>query len=306
MLLEELSHFSQQDDESLSQCWKRLKFSVFSWSSFNCELGSLLIIFCRGLNPKPCQVDFRSTDEFLDKSPEDGWDYLDELTQKLQFCELTESSKDTNSDGRGKEEIEPPYCDQLADSFCCNQVENFQVINSFVLEDKTIEPLVTNEIVGSPEVQQFSREHSSTLEMDFHDATPEKSLPIIVQSPLVLDDQISPAIDIDVITPIEHLPLQKIVKLEQIDFLGVDNFNVAYHPFFLKFINNLKVNLVRNMRLVEFKIRTQQRQLRYSKYLILWHGCVQFLTECLKWDEMLILIALRNVINVWIFRDESE
>lgn len=311
MLLEELSHFSQQDDESLSQCWERFKNCVFSWSSFNCELGSLLVIFCRSLNLKPCQVDFRSTDEFLDKNPEDAWDYLDELTQKLQFCELTESSKDTNSDVGEKEEIEPPYFDQLTDSLSCNQVENFQVSNSCVLEDETIEPLVTNEIVGSPEVQQSSREHSSTLEMDFHNATPEESLSIIVESLLVLDarekERIEPLVISEGCMPFEEsLPIvalnnqilsaldsanpptesplsQEVLNVEQIDFLGVDEFNLIYHSYHLDFVNSLKIDLVWAKHLVEFKCLKRIRQMRYSKYLNLWHGRIQFLIKGVEW-----------------------
>ncbi|KAG5561414.1 hypothetical protein RHGRI_004448 [Rhododendron griersonianum] len=187
-------------------------------------------------------------------------------------------------------------------------------------EEERIEPLVASEtvdhlalekIVESESIYELNVQCSPQVnftclsDMTFDTKTLEEPLPIIFQSPLELDNQLLLALN-DIIPPIEHPPLQEIITLERIDFLGVDNFNMVYHPFFLKLINSLKVNCVWNSHLVEFKFQTRLHQLRYSKYLILWHGRVQFLTECSKWGEMLIFVALHSVMNVWFSCDGSE
>ncbi|XP_058202629.1 uncharacterized protein LOC131317066 [Rhododendron vialii] len=271
MLLQELSDFSQHDDESLSLCWERFKFVVFSWSSFNCELGSLLVIFCRGLNLKPCEVDFRSTDEFLDKTPEDAWDFLDELTQKLQFCELTKNSEDTNSDGREKEEKEPLPEDTNSEVRVKEEIEPLpEDTNSDGREEEEIEPLVISEGY-----------------MPF-----EELLPIVA-----LNNQVLSALDCA--TPFTESPLsQEFLNVELIDFFGVDKFNLVYHPYLVDFVNALKIDLVWAIHLVVFKCLKRIRQMCYSKYLILWHGRVQFLIKCVEWSTMFIVLALVGMINV--------
>ncbi|XP_058192142.1 uncharacterized protein LOC131309543 [Rhododendron vialii] len=279
MLLQELSDFSQHDDESLSECWERFKFVVFSWS-FNCELGSLLVIFCRGLNLKSCEVDFRSTDEFLDKTPEDAWDFLDELTQKLQFSELTKSSEDTNFDAREREEIE-----SLSEDINSDAREKEPLPKNFdAREKKEIELLVINE-----------------GDMPFEESLPivapgympfEESLPIVA-----LNNQVLSALDCA--TPATESTLsQEFLNVELIDFLGVDEFNLVYHPYLLDFVNALKIDLVWAIHLLEFKCLKRIRQMCYSKYLILWHGRVQFLIKSVEWSVMFIVLAFIGMINI--------
>ncbi|XP_058194504.1 uncharacterized protein LOC131311176 [Rhododendron vialii] len=279
MLLQELSDFSQHDDESLSQCWERFKFVVFSWS-FNCELGSLLVIFCRGLNLKSCEVDFRSTDEFLDKTPEDAWDFLDELTQKLQFSELTKSSEDTNFDAREREEIESLSEDINSDA---REKESLPK-NSDAREKEEIELLVINEGY-----------------MPFEESLPivapgympfEQSLPIVA-----LNNQVLSALDCA--TPATESTLsQEFLNVKLIDFLGVDEFNLVYHPYLVDFVNALKIDLVWAIHLLEFKCLKRIRQMCYSKYLILWHGRVQFLIKGVEWSVMFIVLAFIGMINI--------
>ena len=120
--------------------------------------------------------------------------------------------------------------------------------------------------------------------------------PLLTTSSSKLDNESLPSLD-DTSTPIGNPPLEQVLKLEQIDFLGVDNFNVFYDSFVLKLINMLKVNFVLNAYLVEFQISKRLKQLRYSKYLILWHGRVQFLTESLKWGEVLTLVVPQSVVS---------
>ncbi|KAI8572060.1 hypothetical protein RHMOL_Rhmol01G0169100 [Rhododendron molle] len=183
MLFCEISNFYQREDESFPQCWWRFKYSLCNWSQHTYELSYVLGIFYKRLNFETRQIiDKRCNGEFLDKDGEEIWDYYDQFAK---------------------------------DCLSCNQIENFEVINSNALAEETIEPLVARAIVDpndGPKVQQSPQEHSSILEMDFHDATLEKSVPILVESSFDLDNQISPTIDY-VIPLIEHPPLQEIIML---------------------------------------------------------------------------------------------
>lgn len=152
---------------------------------------------------------------------------------------------------------------------------------------------------GSDElnVQCSPQEHSIyTPAMPFHVKPLEESLPIIVQSPIELDNQILSVVD-NVNIPIKSPPLQDFQRVELIDFLGVDGFDLASHPCLIDIVNSLKIDLVWIMHLVEFKFQKRLMQLRYSKYLILWNGRVQYLTQSLEWSDMFIAVAIRVVIE---------
>lgn len=99
-------------------------------------------------------------------------------------------------------------------------------------------------------------------------------------------------------TPIRSPPLHDFVEVELVDFLGVDNFNLVYHPYIVDIVNSLKINLVWTTHLVELMFLKRIRQLLYSKYLFLWHGRVQFLTKSLEWSVELMLIVIDGIINV--------
>ncbi|KAI8547457.1 hypothetical protein RHMOL_Rhmol07G0197400 [Rhododendron molle] len=92
--------------------------------------------------------------------------------------------------------------------------------------------------------------------------------------------------------------IEKLPILELIDFLGVENVNLVYNPLIVEFLNNLKIDFAWAMHLVELKCLKRIRQMRYSKYLFLWHGRIQFLTKILKWSDVLMVIAFNGTINV--------
>ena len=61
----------------------------------------------------------------------------------------------------------------------------------------------------------------------------------------------------------------RVPKVERIDLIGVDNF--------LCVLNNLKIGITWSSCLEEFKFKSHARSLIYSKYLICWHGRIQYL-----------------------------
>jgi hypothetical protein len=159
-LFQDITDFCQQDDESFSQCWKRFKCSIFSWSSFNYELGNLLAIFCRGLNPMTCQFDLLSDEEFLSKNAEEGWDYLDELAQKPQFCELTEIEIEPLFFNEGvilalTEISEVKWDDEPVFDYAPH--EDSDCTLDMPLHEKTFEVNVTSTSIESPPPQELER-----------------------------------------------------------------------------------------------------------------------------------------------------
>lgn len=103
---------------------------------------------------------------------------------------------------------------------------------------------------------------------------------------------------LDLFDPFDSPQLQSFNKLEHIDFLGVDNFDLVYNPRLMNIVNSLKINSIRIMHLVEFKFLMQLWLLRYSKYLILCHGRVQFLKESLKGGDMFMVVIFHSVTGV--------
>lgn len=91
---------------------------------------------------------------------------------------------------------------------------------------------------------------------------------------------------------------EKLPIIEVIDFIGVDDFLVVYHPYIVDFVNNLKIDFVWAMHLVELKFLKRIRQLLYSKYFFLWHGRVQFLVKSVAWSALFLLIVINGVLNV--------
>ena len=74
---------------------------------------------------------------------------------------------------------------------------------------------------------------------------------------------------------VESLKL-KIVEVEHIDFIGVDNFNI--HPNYLlaNFFNKLRnIELSHGVKLDEFRVIRSFKHRKYSKYLFYWHGRFQ-------------------------------
>ena len=95
----------------------------------------------------------------------------------------------------------------------------------------------------------------------------------------------------------------RVPKVERIDWIGVDNF-VCVLP------GNLKMGIIWSSCLEELKFESHARGLIYSKYLILWHGRIQYLqfnsrSSSSQWRRMmrskivfiyLLIIVFYNVI----------
>ena len=102
----------------------------------------------------------------------------------------------------------------------------------------------------------------------------------------------------------------RVPKVEIIDLIGVDNFLCVLPPYFVDLVNNLKMGLIWNSCLEEFQFESHTRVLIYSKYLILWHGRIQYLqfnsrSSSSQWRRMmrskivfiyLLIIVFYNVI----------
>ncbi|XP_057469661.1 uncharacterized protein LOC130758739 [Actinidia eriantha] len=89
------------------------------------------------------------------------------------------------------------------------------------------------------------------------------------------------------------------IDVEQIDILGVENFNWVVDPYFVQLINKLKTTLIENGLVVEYKCLRHKKNKKYSKYLIIWDGQIQFLSKDLSWDLLGIIIQLDGgVLNI--------
>ena len=66
-----------------------------------------------------------------------------------------------------------------------------------------------------------------------------------------------------------------LVKVEIIDLIGVDNF-LCILPYLVDLVNYLKIDIIWNSCFEKFKFVNQARLLIYSKYLICWHGRIQY------------------------------
>ena len=209
-----------------------------------------------------CQFDLLSDEEFLSKNAEKGWDYLDELAQKPQFCELTEI------------EIEPLFINE-------GVILALKETSEVKWDDEpdfdcTLDLPTESEVKwdDEPDFDCAPQEDSScTLDMPFHEKTFEAHATS---------------------TSIESAPPQEFERVELIDFLGVDNYDCVYNPLLLNLVNTLKMNLVRIIHLVELNFVKQFRRSQYSKYLILWYGRDQFLSKSLEWSDLCIMRALQS------------
>ena len=94
-----------------------------------------------------------------------------------------------------------------------------------------------------------------------------------------------------------------VTQIEHIDFLGVDNFCWVCPPYLLNIVNSLKHKLFWTAHMLELKCQRRLRQPKYSKYLILWHGRVQFLREKLRWNDELLVVTLLGVVGIQTPRD---
>ncbi|KAG5542569.1 hypothetical protein RHGRI_022187 [Rhododendron griersonianum] len=204
--------------------------------------------------------------EFLDRADEKGWAYYNELAEiNAKFWDCNKNIDDANSHIRKEEQIEPIVA--------CEGVE--------LGLEKVLECDWSNEI----NTQSFSQEDFTCVSVTpFYSKTLEDLIPILVKSPIELENHAHSAVDYAT-PPIKPPPLLDFHRVELIDFLGVDNFNTIFPLFLVDIVNSLK-------------FRKQRKQLQYSKYLIMWHGRVQFLKESSKGGEVFIFVTLHGVMEV--------
>ena len=113
----------------------------------------------------------------------------------------------------------------------------------------------------------------------------------------------------------KSLQLERVPKVERIDWIGVDNF-LCVLPYFVNFVNSLKTDIIWSSCLEEFKFESHARSLIYSKYLIRWHGRIQYLkansrSSSSQWRRMmrdkivliylLILVFFNFIISYFLF-----
>ena len=96
------------------------------------------------------------------------------------------------------------------------------------------------------------------------------------------------------------------IDVRLIDFLGVDNFNWVVDSYLVQLINNLKTTMSKDGLVVERQYSRRLKNRKFSKYLIIWHGRIQFLSKDLSWDPLFIIIQLDGgVLNIEKPPDES-
>lgn len=214
----------------------------------------------------------------MNSTTDESWDYFDLLAKESQFWDYNMNSEDANLNAREEKEIEMVVLNDL--------LENFFTIEELNVEIDCLSSL-------SYMKDEYKTESLSLMV--------EEELPVEILGINPLEKSLVNVAS----TPIDSLVIQELVTIEPIDFLGVDNFDLGHHHRLVDLVNNSKINLIHIKHLVELKFLKRLRSLKYSKYLILWNGHVQFLTKSLKWSGMCTIIALISVIesnkNVVIF-----
>ena len=62
------------------------------------------------------------------------------------------------------------------------------------------------------------------------------------------------------------------IKVEQVDFLSVYNFNYIVDPYLVHLVNHHKINLVVNALVMELQLLNGLKNRKFLKYMIIWHG----------------------------------
>lgn len=332
MLLREIVNFYQLDEESFAYCWWRFKYPILYWSQHSYEIRHLIPIFYDSLNSTTRQLVERMFDgAFLDRTANESWDYFDELAESseswvydvnvedatvnvveediespifvedvsLTYESSTESDWSDEPNDEPVVQYSPPVdllpCDDPGEKLLTIAEMDAEIDYLYSLleeQDKAYETKSGSPTLEDTNFDAREKEHIEPLVIREGYMPFEESLSIVAlnnQTFLALDDATPPA----------ESPLsQEFLKVELIDFLGVDEFDLVYHPYIVDFVNTLKIDLVWNMHLVELKFIKRIRQMRYSKYLILWHGRVQFLVKSIAWSALFFLIVINGVPNV--------
>ena len=71
----------------------------------------------------------------------------------------------------------------------------------------------------------------------------------------------------------------------------------------MNIVNGLKHKLFWTAHMLELKCQRRLRQRKYSKYLILWHGRIQFFKKNLRRNDQLFIIASLGGVGVQVSYD---
>ena len=90
----QIQNFSQNSNEPFFQCWERFKDLLSSCPHHGFENWRTLCFFYEGLTPETKQfVETMCNGEFLDKEPEEAFDYLDHLAENSQSWHIVNPSE---------------------------------------------------------------------------------------------------------------------------------------------------------------------------------------------------------------------
>ena len=103
----QIMNFSQKYNETFYQCWERFKDLLNACPHHGHETWRIISFFYESLTPKMHQfVEMMCNGEFLNKDPNEAFDYFDFLAENAQFWDTTDTSDrskaSTNPSGGGK------------------------------------------------------------------------------------------------------------------------------------------------------------------------------------------------------------
>ena len=94
----QIQNFSQKENETYFQCWERFKDLLNSCPHHGFEKWRTISFFYDGLTPETKQfIETMCNGEFLDKDPEEAFDYLDHLAENSQNWQTCNSSNSIRS-----------------------------------------------------------------------------------------------------------------------------------------------------------------------------------------------------------------
>jgi hypothetical protein len=96
-LKRQIQNFNQNQNEAFFQCWDRFKDLLSSCPHHGFEKWRLISFFYESLTPETKQfVETMCNGEFLEKEPEEAFDYLDHLADNSQAWHTDNSSESSN------------------------------------------------------------------------------------------------------------------------------------------------------------------------------------------------------------------
>ena len=90
-------NFSQKENETFFQCWERFKELLLTCPHHGYETWRTISFFYEGLTSQMRQfVEMMCNSDFLNKDPDDAWDYFDQLAENAQSWDNTDRSDRSN------------------------------------------------------------------------------------------------------------------------------------------------------------------------------------------------------------------